>query len=683
MPFHRSTLPVRFWMLIACLGNVIIPSLANGQPLNQRVLVVYNTNFADSLTVANYYIAQRGIPTANLCSISPPSSTELSWTDYINTVRTPIRTCLTNLPNGRTNILYIVFSYLTPYRIAAPNALTAPYVYSLDSYVSSVWDQNTTQLFNSAPTAAHRYYAASQSQGNVFMPFVSLATYRTQPKATLLYSVWRLDAATLALAEGLVDKAIRAENTGGPAGQGCFDSNAGDPSLLADAGYGSGDWSIHVAGQFMSQAGITVTEDTNYAEFGTAPAPLTCPNAAFYSGWYSLNNYNDAFTWNPGAIGFHLDSASALDPRGGPSWSPNAVIHGITVTSGSVTEPYLEGLPRPGGVFRNLLEGANVGDAFLRNTQWINWMIINIGDPLYRPFPGGRAPFGQGIGVNSLALNPQQLVGGAAITGNSIGTITLSATAPSGGTSFSLTSDTPAAASLPASVTVAGGSTSATFPITTYTVTPVYFVKITASGSVTLNNTLQVYPLLGGISTSQSTVSAGQTITGTILLNDRAPYPGGAAVSLSSSNTSAATVPATVTVPGGLSSVTFNISTSVVAASTPTTLSATYAGHTEMANLTAVPAISQVDMSPSTIPAGGSGTFAVVLAVPAPPGGAAIAITNGSPAVATLPSSITIPAGSTYGNTTITVSSSASSGATDQITATYGGDAMQVTLTVQ
>ncbi len=54
-----------------------------------------------------------------------------------------------------------------------------------------------------------------------------------------------------------------------------------------------------------------VIEDPNYAEFGTAPAPLTCPNAALYSGWYNLNHYNNVFTWNTGAIGFHLDSASA------------------------------------------------------------------------------------------------------------------------------------------------------------------------------------------------------------------------------------------------------------------------------------------------------------------------------------------------------------------------------------
>ena len=343
MPFHRSTLTLPFWILIACLGNAVIPSHAAGQSLSQRVLVVYNTNFADSLTVANHYMAQRGIPAANLCAITPPSSIEITMTDYVNTVKTPIRTCLTNA--GRTNILYIVFSYLAPYRVSVPN----PYfVYSLDSFVSDIWDQYTTQLFNPAPTAPHRYYAASQSQGNAFLPFVSLATYRTQPKATLLYSVWRLDAATLALAEGLVDKAMQAESAGGPTGQGCFDGRSGDPNLVGDASYGSGDWTIHAAALFMSQAGIAVTEDTNFAEFGTAPAPLTCPNAAFYSGWYSFDNYNDAFTWNTGAIGFHLDSASAVDPRGGLSWSPNAVIHGITVTSGSVTEPYLEGLPQAG-----------------------------------------------------------------------------------------------------------------------------------------------------------------------------------------------------------------------------------------------------------------------------------------------------------------------------------------------
>jgi hypothetical protein len=209
------------------------------------------------------------------------------------------------------------------------------------------------------------------------------------------------------------------------------------------------------------------------------------------------------------------------------------------------------------------------------------------------------------------------------------------------------------------------------------------FVKFTASGPVTLNNTLAVYPLLSGVSLSQSTVSGGQTITGTISLNDRAPA-GGAVVSLNSSNTSVATVPATATVQAGANFVNFSIPTSVVTASTPTTISATYAGVTVTAMLTAVPAIASVNLNPSsTVPAGSFPVFEVNLAVAAPIGGALITITNGNPAVATVASSITIPAGSTYGSATVAVSSSAGSGAMDQITSSYAGDAKSVTLTVQ
>jgi hypothetical protein len=91
-----------------------------------------------------------------------------------------------------------------------------------------------------------------------------------------------------------------------------------------------------------------------------------------------------------------------------------------------------------------------------------------------------------------------------------------------------------------------------------------------------------------------------------------------------------------------------------------------------------------MDIYPSsTLPAGSFATFEVYLAVPAPPGGALVTITNGNPAVTTLPPSITIGAGAHYGNTNLTVSSSASSGAMDQITVMYGGDSKQITLTVQ
>ena len=189
-----------------------------------------------------------------------------------------------------------------------------------------------------------------------------------------------------------MDKALAAE-AHGAIGQACFDRRFGDMAAIDDKGYGSGDWQLHRSAQFAKAAGFTVTEDAHEAEFGTPPAPARCDDAILYAGWYSLNNYNDAFSWRPGAVGIHLDSASAANPRGGSNWSANAIKKGITVTAGAVDEPFLQGLPRPDGIIFNLLEGANVGDAFLRNTLWLKWMIINIGDPLYRPFAKKLVPF--------------------------------------------------------------------------------------------------------------------------------------------------------------------------------------------------------------------------------------------------------------------------------------------------
>jgi hypothetical protein len=58
-----------------------------------------------------------------------------------------------------------------------------------------------------------------------------------------------------------------------------------------------------------------------------------------------------------------------------------------------VAEPYLEGLAHPDQAFLYLFLGANAGDAVLRSTRWLKWMILNIGDPLYRPFPQGITAF--------------------------------------------------------------------------------------------------------------------------------------------------------------------------------------------------------------------------------------------------------------------------------------------------
>src|SRR3984957_12348956 len=288
--------------LFLLMAWIVGPLPARAQSsLASRVLVVFDPSGSDSVNVANHYLAARGIPTGNLCAITPPeTATVLPWSTYLSTVQTPIQNCLNAL--GANQILYIVFSYIRPFSLIAQNGKDC----AMDSYVADIWNQYSSADAFPSPNQAHPYFAVNQAQGNSYQPLLSFADYRAQPSALQNYSVWRLDGATAALAQGLVDQAIAAEQTG-LSGQACLDRAYGPIASQFDAGYGAGDWSLHMAAVFAEQAGFSVTEDQNSQEFGTPPAP-DFPNAALFSGWYSLNHYNNAFTWNTGAIGFHLDS---------------------------------------------------------------------------------------------------------------------------------------------------------------------------------------------------------------------------------------------------------------------------------------------------------------------------------------------------------------------------------------
>ena len=376
--FARKGRPCRSIARLILYFVVSLPLFAAGEGLASRVLVVSNASFTESKRVAEYYMKKRGIPRENRCEIRTGGqkldTQLLSWDQYNSTIAAPIKACLNRA--GKDRILYIVLSFEVPYALAkAP----ANYGRALDSYVADIWAeaQGSTQALNPY------FDPATPHLGN-YSQFVSLAEYRSRPGAKHLYSVWRLDGANEDLARGLVDKAMDAEKTG-LSGQACMDRRFGEISKVKTFGYGEGDWDLYRAAEQLKKAGVSVIEDDNDAEFGHAPAPARCDDAIFYAGWYSLNHYNDAFTWKVGAIGIHLDSQSAADTRRGPNWSGSALMKGITVTSGAFAEPYLTGLPHPGGIVHDLLAGSNVGDAFLRNTFWLRWMIINIGDPLYRP----------------------------------------------------------------------------------------------------------------------------------------------------------------------------------------------------------------------------------------------------------------------------------------------------------
>jgi uncharacterized protein YfaP (DUF2135 family) len=186
------------------------------------------------------------------------------------------------------------------------------------------------------------------------------------------------------------------------------------------------------------------------------------------------------------------------------------------------------------------------------------------------------------------------------------------------------------------------------------------------------------------LSLSPTSVTGGESSTGMVALTAAAPS-GGASVLLSSSNTSAATVPSSVTVPAGQTSATFTVSTSSVSANTSSTISATYGGATRTAALEVTaaqgPELSTLTLSPNPVAGGSSSTGTVTLTAAAPSGGAEVSLVSSNTFVATVPASVNVPGGST----SATFTASTSAGDFDQsssISASHGGVTRTVILSV-
>jgi hypothetical protein len=210
---------------------------------------------------------------------------------------------------------------------------------------------------------------------------------------------------------------------------------------------------------------------------------------------------------------------------------------------------------------------------------FLDWVAV-------RPHVGTSGP----AALSAVSVSPTSVTGGTSAQG----TVTLTAAAPAGGAVVSLSSSNPGAAGVPASVTIAAAATSATFAVTTSSVTANTPVTLTATYNGTSTTaTLTVTPVpppvtLQSVSVNPTSVPGGTTSQGTVTLSSGAPA-GGIVVFLSSSNTAAAGVPASVTVAAGGTNATFTVTTAAVSASTAVTMSAEYDGITRTATLTVNP----------------------------------------------------------------------------------------------
>ena len=254
-------------------------------------------------------------------------------------------------------------------------------------------------------------------------------------------------------------------------------------------------------------------------------------------------------------------------------------------------------------------------------------------------------------------------VSGPAYDGlNVTGTISLLSPAAQNET-IALCSSDPANASVPANVTVPAGAADATFPISTKLVAASEQVTITANpansglGGSAITTQFTVAPLLASVKVSPASITGSLSGKGTITLLAPAPA-NGAVVSLHSSN-SAASVPASITVPAGSTSASFTITTSAVSSAVSGKITATYGAAVKTTNLKVEPiGVSSLTLTPSTVVGGNSVSGKVTLAAPAAPGSITVSLSSNTPSVANpTAASLTIPAGSQTGTFTVKTNS--------------------------
>jgi len=433
------------WGALAALGLVIAAPAAGAIAENQ-VLVVYNSASADAnALLATYLAAHPGIPVANRLNLNDPTLlvADLSYTDFVNKVRTPIRNYLNAAgPPAPADIIAIVLLRPFPHRIldtdnaaAGDNASQASTEFSagdatfasVDAELALLWQNLSTgeaggtmdsladgpidNPYHTSTLGIHTFSRTNIATAKSFSNAANVAWLLAGSGATRLtagdiYLVCRVDGTTLAHAQALVTRAannrvhrglvrvlldeydldLRDDLDNDP----LFTSN--DP-FLAGNDYEETRDLLEAAGWYVRYDDtfdfISSTEETNpiiaYASYGEnhdiGGAGENPPGTGTY-----INNFNFPL----GAIfntieSFNGRAFNGLGTAAGQEQVADFIAAGGTYAVGNVFEPFTFSLPDNEFLFVNLLlRGRTFAEAAYSSFPALSWQQIAVGDPLGR-----------------------------------------------------------------------------------------------------------------------------------------------------------------------------------------------------------------------------------------------------------------------------------------------------------
>ncbi len=382
-----------------------------------EVVVIANNSAADSVTLAKYYMAKRGIPASNLIKLRVVDKESCSREDYDRQVMLPIRGWLKkHHEDGGRQIRCLLMMYGMPLKVL-PTAMSqkekkryknlkkekAEVAASLLEVTKGDESHQALKLQSKrinkelGAVGHHSELAALDSEialvdagdysleGWQLNPsFLAYRGREMEDMVPIAYMVARLDGPNSQIVKRIIDDSLYAEKKG-LTGKAYFDAKGPRPrqDKIAEKYY---DYSLYIAADQVESSGVmSSVTNSEYELF----QPGECPDAALYSGWYRRGDYYDAFDWQPGAVGYHIASSECgtLKSAKSKGWCLGMLRDGVAAVIGPISEPYLQAFPPPAMFFSLLVDGRySLAEAFAQSVPFRSWRMVLIGDPLYRPF---------------------------------------------------------------------------------------------------------------------------------------------------------------------------------------------------------------------------------------------------------------------------------------------------------
>lgn len=375
----------------------------------EEVLVVANQRMVGSEALARYYMTKRQIPENNLLRLSLTINETMSREEFDAVLKKEISRTIERRKPARTEV--VVLMHGVPLKVEAPqptweeaeelrrlreeevkiakgqttdSGTLSNIKKDLKGSIAAILKHDQRASVDSELALVKKkesYPLSGWLENPFFLGFHGQHLAITRDEVML---VCRLDGPDATTVRRIIDDSLEAEKSG-LQGRAYFDARWPRPTEdVRLSGYQRYDLSLHRAAEVAAQRLPTILDNREELFSGGA-----CPDGALYSGWYSLGRYVDAFSWNRGAIAYHIASSECTTLRDQSSsvWCVKLLANGVAATIGPVHEPYIQAFPLPELFFGLLLQGNfSLGEAYLLSLPFVSWQMVLVGDPLYRPF---------------------------------------------------------------------------------------------------------------------------------------------------------------------------------------------------------------------------------------------------------------------------------------------------------